>query len=315
MNERLHVLIVEDNPADVDLMRDALPETGPIRFHSESVPRLSEALARLAIGGIDLVMTDLGLPDSRGLATFRTLRQAAPDLAIIVLTGNDDQEMAVAAVREGAQDFLIKGQISGNQLMRAVRYAIERKRTEKEIRLLNAELEQLALTDYLTNLYNRRYFMQRGAEEFKRVSRYSQPLALLMLDIDEFKKINDTNGHEAGDLALQRVAAALKSSLREIDILGRIGGEEFAVLLPNTLLPAAVLLAERIRQSIANMLFQKPDGAWIKTITISIGVATFTDEMSGIDDLLRNADAALYSAKNSGRNCVRVYDEGKKERN
>jgi len=156
MNERLHVLIVEDNPADVDLMRDALPETGPIRFHSESVPRLSEALARLAIGGIDLVMTDLGLPDSRGLATFRTLRQAAPDLAIIVLTGNDDQEMAVAAVREGAQDFLIKGQISGNQLMRAVRYAIERKRTEKEIRLLNAELEQLALTDYLTNLYNRR---------------------------------------------------------------------------------------------------------------------------------------------------------------
>jgi diguanylate cyclase (GGDEF)-like protein len=312
MNERLHVLIVEDNPADVDLMRDALPETGPIRFHSESVPRLSEALARLAIGGIDLVMTDLGLPDSRGLATFRTLRQAAPDLAIIVLTGNDDQEMAVAAVREGAQDFLIKGQISGNQLMRAVRYAIERKRTEKEIRLLNAELEQLALTDYLTNLYNRRYFMQRGAEEFKRVSRYSQPLALLMLDIDEFKKINDTNGHEAGDLALQRVAAALKSSLREIDILGRIGGEEFAVLLPNTLLPAAILLAERIRQSIANMLFQMPGGVLNGTLTISIGVATFTDEMSGIDDLLRNADAALYSAKNSGRNCVRAHDEGKK---
>jgi len=142
MSERLHVLIVEDNPADADLMRDALRETGPIRFHSESVPRLSEALARLATGGIDLVITDLGLPDSQGLATFRKLRQAAPDLAIIVLTANDDQEMAVAAVREGAQDFLVKGQISGNLLVRAVRYAIERKRAEAELRETNTALEQ-----------------------------------------------------------------------------------------------------------------------------------------------------------------------------
>jgi len=134
MSERLHILIVEDNPADADLMRDALPETGHIRFHSESVPRLSEALARLATGGIDLVLTDLGLPDSQGLATFRELRQAAPDLAIIVVTVSDDEEMAVAAVREGAQDFLIKGQISGNLLVRAVRYAIERKRTEETLK-------------------------------------------------------------------------------------------------------------------------------------------------------------------------------------
>ena len=142
MSERLHVLIVEDNPADVDLMRNALPEMGPIRFHGESVPLLSEALARLATGGIDLIMTDLGLPDSQGLATFRKLRQAAPDLAIIVLTGNDDQEMAIAAVREGAQDFLVKGQISGNLLVRAVRYAIERKRAEEDINRKAKELQE-----------------------------------------------------------------------------------------------------------------------------------------------------------------------------
>jgi len=146
MSERLHILIVEDNPADADLMRDALPETGHIRFHSESVPRLSEALARLATGGIDLVLTDLGLPDSQGLATFRELRQAAPDLAIIVLTGNDDQEMAVAAVREGAQDFLVKGQISGDMLVRAVRYAIERKQAEEALREKNEELVRFTYT-------------------------------------------------------------------------------------------------------------------------------------------------------------------------
>jgi diguanylate cyclase (GGDEF)-like protein len=308
MSETLHVLIVEDNPADVDLIHGALPETGPFQFHSESVPRLSEALARLATGGIDVVLTDLGLPDSQGLATFRRLRRAAPDLAIIVLTVNDDQEMAVAAVGEGAQDFLVKGQISRNLLVRAVRYAIERKRTEEKIRLLNAELEQLAMTDYLTNLYNRRYFIQRGEEEIKRTNRNRQPLALLMLDIDEFKKINDTIGHGAGDWALQQIAAVLKSSLREIDILGRIGGEEFAALLPNTPLSDATLLAERVRQSIASTPFPTQGNALIKTITISVGVAAFTDEMSGIDDLLRNADAALYLAKDSGRNCVRVYE-------
>jgi PAS domain S-box-containing protein len=134
MSARLHILIVEDNPADVDILRDALPETGPIRFHSESVPRLSEALARLTAGGIDLVITDLGLLDSQGLATFRKLREAAPALPIIVLTGNDDPEIAVAAVREGAQDFLAKGHIKENLLVRAVRYAIERKRAEEALR-------------------------------------------------------------------------------------------------------------------------------------------------------------------------------------
>jgi two-component system CheB/CheR fusion protein len=156
MSEELRVLIVEDNPADVDLMRDALPETGPIRFHSESVPRLSEALARLGTGGIDLIMTDLGLPDSQGLETFRKLRQAAPDLAIIVATVSDDEDMAVAAVREGAQDFLVKGQISGNLLVRTVRYAIERKCTEETLkrsvdkyRILLENVKDLP-TDYKT---------------------------------------------------------------------------------------------------------------------------------------------------------------------
>ncbi|MFZ2956783.1 MAG: response regulator [Candidatus Ozemobacteraceae bacterium] len=149
MNEKLHLLIVEDNPGDVDLMREALPETGPIEFHCEAVQRLSEALSRLATGGIDLVISDLGLPDSQGLATFRILRKRAPNVAIIVLTDNDDQEMAIAAVREGAQDFLVKGQISGNLFVRAVRYAIERKRTEAEKTELESQNRQLQKTESL----------------------------------------------------------------------------------------------------------------------------------------------------------------------
>jgi diguanylate cyclase (GGDEF)-like protein/PAS domain S-box-containing protein len=183
-----------------------------------------------------------------------------------------------------------------------------RKENEEKIQRLNAGLEQLAMTDYLTSLYNRRYFMQRGAEEFKRVGRTNQPLSLLMLDIDQFKKVNDTHGHEAGDMALQQVAATLKSSLRETDILGRIGGEEFAVLLPNTPLKEAAILAERVCRSVGNLGIKIP--AAILTITISIGVVMLKSPMQDIDDMLKHADSAMYKAKRLGGNRVMQYEDG-----
>jgi diguanylate cyclase (GGDEF)-like protein len=130
-----------------------------------------------------------------------------------------------------------------------------------------------------------------------------------MLDIDHFKKVNDSYGHKTGDIVLQQVAAALKSSLREIDILGRIGGEEFAVLLPNTLLHDAALLAERVQQSIAGTSLEMPGASMAITITISIGVAAVANGMSGIDDMLRNADAAMYQAKHYGGNRVMQYED------
>jgi diguanylate cyclase (GGDEF)-like protein/PAS domain S-box-containing protein len=182
-----------------------------------------------------------------------------------------------------------------------------RKAAEDEIKLLNAGLEKLALTDFLTNLYNRRYFMQRGSEAVKRVMRTKEPLALLMLDVDWFKKVNDTYGHGVGDLALQQVALVLKSSLREIDFLARIGGEEFAVLLPNTDQAEAAVLADRIRKLMQDTPFET-NGQPI-TITISLGAAVFEKGMVEIDDLLRNADSALYQAKHRGRNCVVIFQD------
>ncbi len=167
------------------------------------------------------------------------------------------------------------------------------------------QLEEMAMTDFQTKLYNRRYFMQRIDEECKRARRNHQPLTLLMLDIDHFKKVNDTYGHDVGDRALQHVAEIMRSSLREIDILGRMGGDEFTVLMPNTTLEDAVLLAERIRLSIANTPLDI--SAQALTLTVSIGAEIFTAEMSGLDELLRNADVALYRAKHSGRNCVVAY--------
>ena len=184
-----------------------------------------------------------------------------------------------------------------------------RKEIEERIRLLNIELEQQALTDYLTNLYNRRYFMLRGMEEFKRVDRTGLPMALLMMDIDEFKHVNDSYGHETGDMVLRQIAAVLKSSLRATDVLGRMGGEEFAVLLPDTPLSDAALLAERIRISVANTSLETSDHSLTISITICVGIAAYELEMGNIDDLLRNADRALYYAKNNGRNRIMIYKE------
>jgi diguanylate cyclase (GGDEF)-like protein/PAS domain S-box-containing protein len=179
-----------------------------------------------------------------------------------------------------------------------------RKEAEEKIRLLNAELEQLAITDHLTNLYNRRHFMQRGVEEFRRAQRSKRPLSLLMLDIDQFKNINDTHGHEAGDFALKQVAETLRSNLREIDIIGRMGGDEFTVLLPDTALNDAFNLAERVRLDIEQTALQILGEVVPIFVTVSIGVAASTGKLTHIDKLLKDADRALYQAKRAGRNRV-----------
>ncbi len=185
----------------------------------------------------------------------------------------------------------------------------ERKIAEENILKLNAELEQLALVDYLTGLNNRRSFMQRGLEELRRARRYKQPLSLLILDIDQFKNVNDAYGHEAGDLVLQQVALSMKDELREVDIIGRLGGDEFAVLLPNTPLDEAGIAARRLLQAIVNLSIRIPITERNCDISVSIGMAALEDQMIFIDDLIRKADAAMYRAKNSGGNQVCLNDE------
>jgi PAS domain S-box-containing protein len=155
VSEPVRVLLVEDNPADVDLVREALHEVALVRFFVESAARLSDALARLEAGGIDLVLLDLGLPDSQGLDTFRTLQDAAPNVPVIVLTGNVDQSIGLGAVSEGAQDYLVKGEVTGNSLARSARHAIARRRAdealqESEVRfrsIAEQTADLIALTD------------------------------------------------------------------------------------------------------------------------------------------------------------------------
>jgi diguanylate cyclase (GGDEF)-like protein len=169
------------------------------------------------------------------------------------------------------------------------------------------ELERQAHTDFLTGVANRRYFMELAEAELNRALRYPEPFSLLMLDIDHFKLVNDSHGHKTGDRVLQRFAAILRETLREVDIVGRMGGEEFAAILPNTGMAEAWDAAERLRLAVAATEMQSDAGSSLQ-ITISVGVATLFNENS-IDTLMKRADDALYLAKNNGRNQVCLSED------
>ena len=181
------------------------------------------------------------------------------------------------------------------------RYNIrKRKQKEQEIIYLNYH-------DSLTDLYNRRYFMQTGKQEIERANRYKEPLSLMMIDIDHFKNVNDTYGHIAGDKVLKQLSSILKESVRNADIAGRLGGEEFGIILPKSSLDKAKKVAERLRKNIENNTF-KYDKANI-SITISIGIAAYKKTNINMDNLIHEADLALYEAKKIGRNCVVTNQE------
>jgi diguanylate cyclase (GGDEF)-like protein/PAS domain S-box-containing protein len=179
---------------------------------------------------------------------------------------------------------------------------VEQKRSYEDIVRLNAQLRSQAMTDELTGLRNRRAFFLHGEEEVRRARRYQAPLALLMLDLDRFKQVNDTCGHDAGDRVLAGVAAALRQNMREIDIIGRLGGEEFCILLPNTPGQAAAGLAERLRRSVAELEF--PFSGAALRVTVSIGVSELGPGRETLEAMLREADAAMYRAKSQGRDRV-----------
>lgn len=176
-----------------------------------------------------------------------------------------------------------------------------------EQKTLEKKLETMAMTDELTGLFNRRNFTQKGLEECQRARRYNLPLSMMMLDVDKFKSINDTYGHQAGDYVLKNFASLIINNIRDVDIAGRLGGEEFGLILPNTDADYALTLAERLRKAIEEYRFEingKP-----VSITASIGVASFIQDSVCFDQMLNNADSAMYWAKNNGRNRVALYRE------
>jgi diguanylate cyclase (GGDEF)-like protein len=285
----VRVLLVEDDPDDQLLVRELLREAASDAVLT-ACDRLSAGLAPIAAGLADLVLLDLSLPDSDGLEGLRRLRAAAPEIPIVVLSGNGDARMGVDAVQAGAQDYLVKGTVDGESLARAMRHAVERQRNERH-------LTQLALRDPLTGLPNRVLFADRLDHALATTGRLpADQLMVMFIDLDGFKAVNDEHGHAAGDELLVQAARRLLRQLRAADTVARLGGDEFVILCEHVAPTSALSAARRVSEALAEPYSLST--CQVK-VSAAVGVAVaLSHEDSG--PLLKRADAAMYDAKRKG---------------
>lgn len=253
---------------------------------------------------VDLVFCDLIMPKMDGFKFMALVkgREELKDIPVIMLTGRGGREFKIKGLESGASDYLTKPFDDG-ELIARTRVHLKIKALQDELKRSNELLRELSFTDPLTRLYNRRYLMDILAREFERVGRRGGALSLVLLDIDHFKQVNDTYGHQNGDTVLAAVAETTRAGLRSYDIAVRYGGEEFMVVLPETTLADGIAVAERLRWEVGKTLFPSPLERL--AVTVSLGVAACPSELVGsVDGLIRMADEALYRAKAGGRNRV-----------
>ncbi len=310
--KQIRVLLIEDNPDDIFLFNEILAESGElVRFKVESARRLERGIERLNLGGLDIVVLDLSLPDARGLDALVRLQMYMDETPVVVLTAFNDESLAIETLSKGAQDYLVKGQVNRPILLKTLRYAMERHQIRRklqavsqELRETNQRLAQLVLMDPLTELLNRRGMQDALSRQVRWIERGESELLALLLDIDNFKQVNDTLGHAVGDVALKEIAQKLKQSLRATDYLGRIGGDEFLVLMPKTRLAEGLITAEKIRLSLSSITIPVSSDKESFKITTSAGLVAVSNDMVSIDELVAQSHLALYKSKQTGKNKV-----------
>jgi two-component system cell cycle response regulator len=283
----IKVLLVEDNPGDARLIREMLAEVNATPYELMHATSLAQAFEFLK-GAVDVVILDLNLPDSLGEETFLRVHSHAPGIPIVILTGIGDEALPLKALKRGIQDYLVKGQIDGRYLARSLVYAMERHN-------MLSVLKQLTMIDDLTGLYNRRSFFEFAEHHVKLATRSKRPLLLIMADVDGLKQINDTHGHQEGDLALIKTASLLKGTFRASDIVSRIGGDEFAMLVIEAGMDTLEDIAARLTRNLKelNLTTELPF-----TISLSMGTAMFDPgKPSTFKELLLQADKAMYQHK------------------
>ena len=300
---RFTIAIVDDDRAIRRLVRLFLGRAGYASFECETGTEARERLPREAW---DLAILDRRLPDMDGVELCQEIK-SKPEFRtryIIMLTGEDEQEDKVEGLELGADDYITKP-FQYAELLARVRAGKRIVDLQKELMETNKRLELLSITDGLTKLHNHRYFQDELARSFENSQRYGRPLSLAMIDIDFFKKINDTYGHAAGDDVLKVVARLYRDSVRSTDLVARYGGEEFAVMMPETELDDAMIFAEKIRALIEATPMQTQAGEL--RATVSIGVASVPHSaIHNSKELIVAADKALYRAKRGGRNQVQA---------
>lgn len=304
------ILLVEDSQTTRALLSKYL--TGAYRLiHAKDGVEAWEMLEQRT--DIDLVITDINMPRLTGHQLLVKIRKSDEprfkNLPVIVMTTTDDNVDRNLAFLNGANDFLTKP-VDEIELQARVNVHYKLARTIRELEASRRMLAEQATTDPMTHLKNRRAFFENGTKQLAMARRYGTDVSIIVADVDHFKKVNDTYGHQAGDEALIAVSRVLVGLTRTEDTVARIGGEEFAVLLPDTNRLGAAVLAERMRNAVERERFAYADK--VVPLTISIGVASFAVELvDSVDQLLSIADQRLYLAKRNGRNRICVNNEGK----
>ena len=302
------ILIVDDVPNNLRLLDEILDEMSYDTIFANSGKQAVEIVENLTVQ-IDLILLDLMMPEMDGIEVCTIIKSnpMCQDIPVIFITADESPQSLLNAFKTGAIDYLKKPLDKAELLLRVENqlklnkvYAGLR-RSNDELLEAYALLQQLATVDPLTGLENRRSLMDFSEVQLKLAQRYKSFFSILLIDLDYFKKINDTYGHLIGDEILKNIAKILKESLRNVDHIGRFGGEEFIVILPNTTLKNAVLVAEKVRDAIANFVHNIEEQN-IQT-TVSIGIASYNPLDDDVNQIIERADHALYTAKSSGRNC------------
>lgn len=284
------VLLVDDSPSNIRVMAAVLQERYRVKTATSGQQCLDMALKHKP----DLILLDIEMPGISGYETCRELKDMSEtrDIPIIFVTGRDNIEDEELGLRIGAVDYITK----------PIRPVILSARVDTHVTLKRQQdrLLQLAMHDQLTGLYNRHYMLEMVEQRIARARRHNTPLTTLIIDLDHFKKINDTHGHIAGDQILEQVSALLQRQCRTEDTIARFGGEEFIVLMEPCSLNQAHYKAEVMRHQISELM---PSSI---PVTVSIGAAELSDHDENFNDLLKRADDALYRAKENGRNCTEL---------
>ncbi|MBA3032712.1 MAG: diguanylate cyclase [Gammaproteobacteria bacterium] len=314
VNGNLRVLVVDDDQSIRTLLSTILLQAGYVVFEASNGRDGFDMALEIQP---HILITDWMMPGMDGVELTRSLRQTKLGRAIyiLILTALDTEEKLIEAFDAGADDFMskpLKARVLGarmraGQRVMTLQQEIERDREEirrfaAELAVTNQRLQEAALTDVLTGLPNRRYAIERFQQEWQATNRSKRSMACMMIDVDNFKAINDTHGHDVGDVVLKQTAQAIKSGLRAQDVVCRTGGDEFIVICPETDLAAAMLCGERVRKAVAEV--KLPVGGMALKCSISVGVAARGMDTPDIDALIKRADEGAYQAKQLGKNCV-----------
>ena len=288
----IKVLVVEENqPEYAPWFQVVSSGVNDGQFESERAGTLTIALGRLEKEPFDVILLDLALPDSVGVGTFSQICVRVPEVPIVVTSALENKKQAFEVLREGAQDYLVKGEVDVKVLRRALNYAIERHRS----RVL---LQQLSFNDELTGLLNRRGFLSMAQQQLKIAQREDWELVLLFADLDSLKNINDNFGHTEGDRALKSIAAVLNKTFRTSDLIARLGGDEFIVLALNA--PAAGV--QKMKTRLKSNLDRHNSQNRYYQLSLSIGIAQFDpSHETSLESMIVEADKALYENKRKKR--------------